>query len=87
MALTKQDKEDIGQIIKEQVTEIVDTKVTKEIGFLRLGMNQRFDQADSKNTKEHQEILQKIEQVKQMETEDIQVLYTDVARLKKKMAV
>lgn len=79
MALSDKDLNKIG--------EIVDQKITREIGSLKLEMNQRFDQADSKNTKEHQEIIQKIEQVKQMETEDIQVLYRDVERLKKKVAI
>lgn len=75
MALDDNDLEKIGQI------------VNKEIGSLRLEMNQRFDQADSKNTKEHQEIIQKIEQVKQMETEDVQAIAADVMILKKKMAI
>jgi len=79
MALTKKDLEKIG--------EVVDEKVTREIGSLRLEMNQRFDMADEKNTKEHQEILEKIEQVKQMETEDIEVLYTDVVKIKKKVGI
>lgn len=79
MALSDNDLQKIG--------EIVEVKITKEIGSLRLEMNQRFDEADVKNTREHQEIIQKIEQVKQMETEDVQILYTDVDRLKKKLAV
>lgn len=83
MALTKKDKQDIGQIVEE----IVDTKLTREIGSLRLEMNQRFDEASIENKSEHQEIIQKIEQIKQMETEDVQVLYRDVARLKKKIAI
>lgn len=116
MSLTKKDKEDIGQIIKEQVTEIVDekvsgfevkmnqglgllrtemsqglgslaTKMNQEFGLLRLEMNQRFDEASMENKSEHREIIQKIEEVKQMETEDVQVLYKDVAFLKKKIAV
>jgi len=40
MALSNKDKNDIGNI--------VETKITKEIGFLRLGMNQRFDNTDKK---------------------------------------
>jgi len=71
MALTKQDKEDIGQIIKEQVTEIVDVKVTKEIGLLRLEMNQRFDKTDQKIEDVRMELKTEIREVKQMETEDL----------------
>lgn len=79
MALTKKDKVDIGQI--------VEVKITKEIGSLRLEMNQRFDEASTQNKKEHEEIIQKIEQVKQMETEDIQMIAKDVMVLKKKIAL
>jgi len=77
MALNNKDINKIG--------EIVEVKVSKEIGFLRLEMNHRFDQADTKNEKAHQEI-KKIEEVKQMESEDIQALAGDIVKIKKKIA-
>jgi len=78
MALNNKDINKIG--------EIVEVKVSKEIGFLRLEMNHRFDQADTKNEKAHQEIIKKIEEVKQMESEDIQALAGDIVKIKKKIA-
>jgi len=73
--------------LNDKDLEKIGTIVNKEIGSLRLEMNQRFDETRVENTKEHQEIIEKIDQIKQMETEDIEVLYADVARLKKKVAI
>jgi len=91
MALTKKDLQEIGKVVDEKINTAIDAKVpvmiSKEIGLLRLEMNQRFDLADAKNTKEHQEIISKIEEVKQMETEDIEVLYADVAKVKRKVGI
>ena len=50
-------------------------------------MNQRFDKTDQKIDDVRTELKQEIREVKQMETEDVQVLYHDVAKLKKKLAV
>ena len=77
MALTKKDKKDIG--------EIVEVKVSKEIGFLRLEMNQRFDQTDKKIDGNHKEVLEKIDQIRKMESEDITVIYEDIAKIKKRL--
>lgn len=91
MALTKKDLQDIGQIVDEKINGAIDTKVpvmiSKEIGLLRLEMNQRFDKTDQKVEDVRCELKQEIREVKQMETEDIEVLYRDVAMLKKKIAV
>lgn len=91
MSLTKKDLQDIGQIVDEKINTAIDTKVpvmiAREIGSLRLEMNQRFDKTDQKIDDVETRLTEKIEQVKQMETEDIQVIYKDVALLKKKMAV
>ncbi|OGD57437.1 hypothetical protein A2V71_03370 [Candidatus Berkelbacteria bacterium RBG_13_40_8] len=56
MALAKKDLENIG--------EVVEIKVSKGIGLLRLEMNQRFDAADTKNEAGNQAILRKIEEIK-----------------------
>ncbi|KKQ73688.1 MAG: hypothetical protein US94_C0028G0006 [Berkelbacteria bacterium GW2011_GWB1_38_5] len=53
-----------------KIGEIVEVKVT----------------GDTKNEKAHQQILTKIEEVKQMETEDIQALSIDIVKIKKKIA-
>lgn len=77
MALNKKDKEDIGQIVK--------INVTQEIGLLRLEMNQRFDETDKKIDKNHTELLGKIDEIKQMETEDVRALTDDIVLIKKKI--
>lgn len=78
MALSDKDKKDIG--------EIVGTKVTKEIGFLRLEMNQRFDKTDQKIDDVENNLLVKIEEIKKMESEDIQAVADDITKIKKKIA-
>ena len=85
MALSDKDINKIGEIVEVKVTGL-ETKITKEFGLLRLEMNQRFDEADTKNEKAHQQLLTKIEEVKQMETEDIQALSIDIVKIKKKIA-
>ncbi len=77
MALNDKDLKKIGEVVK--------TKVTKEIGFLRLEMNQRFDKTDEKMGSNHKEVLEKIEEIKKMESEDIQAVADDVAKLEKKI--
>jgi len=79
MALNDKDITKIG--------EVVEVKVSKEIGLLRLEMDERFDEAKVDNGKAHQEILAKIEEVKQMESEDIQALSNDMVKIKKKIAL
>jgi len=78
MALSNKDKNDIG--------EIFETKITKEIGFLRLEMNQRFDKTDKKIDNVHLDLSKKIEEVKKMGSEDIIAVANDVAKIKKKLA-
>lgn len=85
MVLSDNDLEKIGKIVDDKVSGL-EMKMTREFGSLRLEMNQRFDEADVKNTREHQKIIQKIEQVKQMETEDVEAIATDVLMLKKKIS-
>ncbi|MEI6040326.1 MAG: hypothetical protein WCP93_03185 [Candidatus Berkelbacteria bacterium] len=102
MPLSDKDLEKIGQIVDEKINKAIDTKVPVMIageigslrtemnqgfGSLRLEINQRFDDVCQEMSSNHREVLEKIEEVKQMETEDIQVIYKDVALLKKKMAV
>jgi len=91
MALTKKDLQEIGKVVDEKIGTAIDDKVqpmiTQEIGLLRLEMNQRFDEAREENKKEHQKIIEKVDQVKQMETEDIEVLYADVAKVKRKVGI
>ena len=84
MSLTKKDKEDIGQIVETKVSGL-ESKVTKEFGLLRLGMNQRFDEAKAENETAHQHILGKIEEIKQMESEDIEAVYVDLKKIKKRL--
>ncbi|MBM2820737.1 MAG: hypothetical protein HW405_497 [Candidatus Berkelbacteria bacterium] len=70
----------------KDIGEIVGTKITKEIGFLRLEMNQRFDKTDQKIDDVHKDLSKKIEEVNKMENEDIQALATDIVKIKKKIA-
>jgi len=70
----------------KKIGEVVEVKITKEIGFLRLEMNQRFDQTDQKIDSNHKEVLGKIGEIKKMETEDIQALSGDIVAIKKKIA-
>lgn len=86
MSLTKQDKLDIAQIVEEKIADLR-TDTNKGFGLLRLEMNQRFDATDQKIDDVRIELKQEIREVKQMETEDVQVLYKDVALIKNKMAV
>lgn len=85
MALSNKDINKISGIVEEKVSSL-DTKITKEFGFLRLEMNQRFDATDKKIDNNHQEILDKIEEIKKMENEDIQALAFDIGKIKKKIA-
>ena len=91
MVLSDKDLNKIGGLIDEKIGKAIDGKIqpmfTKEIGLLRLEMNQRFDEAREENKKEHQEIIEKVEQVRQMETEDIQMVYTDITKIKKKIGM
>lgn len=76
MALSDKDINKIG--------EVVEVKVSKEIGLLRLEMNQRFDGTNQKIDNVEGNILGKIEEIKKMETEDIQALANDVVKIRKK---
>jgi len=99
MALTEKDKTDIGQIVDEKITRAIETKVppiveakisgvetkmTKEFGFLRLEMNQRFNETNQRIIHVEGTILDKIEEIKKMETEDIQALSENINMVKKK---
>jgi hypothetical protein len=86
MALSDTDLEKIGQVVDEKISGL-ETKMNQGFGLLRLEMNQRFDKTDQKIESVKEELKEEIRQVKQMETEDIEVIYKDVALLKKKMAV
>lgn len=77
MALTQNDLEKIG--------EVVEIKVSKEIGLLRLKMNQRFDDTGKIISSVEARILSKIEEIKTMESEDIQAIYSDIAKIKKRL--
>jgi len=74
MSLSDQDLEKIGKIVDEKINTAIDTKVsvmiqsvvTKEIGFLRLEMNQRFDKTDEKIGKAETEIKNSLDEIKQI---------------------
>lgn len=68
----------------KKIGEVVEVKVTKEIGFLKLEMNQRFDETNQRITNVKGTIISKIEEIKQMETEDIQALSEDINTVKGK---
>lgn len=82
MTLDKQDQKFIKEIIND-----VETRLFKEIGFLRLEMNKRFEETNERMDKRFVETNKNIEQIKNMESEDVAVLYKDVAMLKKKLSV
>lgn len=85
MALSDKDISKIGEIVEIKVSGL-ETKVTREFGLLRLEMNQRFDETNQRITNVEGNILGKIEEIKQMETEDIQALSDDILTIKKKIA-
>lgn len=85
MALSDKDLNKINKVVKTQVSGL-ETKVTKEFGLLRLEMNQRFDKTDQKINDVENNILVKIEEIKKMESEDIQALAGDITKIKKKIA-
>ena len=71
----------------EKIGEVVEIKVSKEIGLLRLEMNQRFDETNNRVSGVEINILKKIEEIKTMESEDIQAIYADIAKIKKRLPV
>lgn len=79
--LKKEIADDTKKIVVSETKRIVNT----EIGLLRLEMNQRFDEAHQENQQEHRAILGKIEEIKTMESEDIQAIYVDIAKIKKRL--
>jgi len=83
MALSDRDLKKIAEVVEVKVSGL-ETKVTKEFGFLRLEMNQRFDETNQRITNIEGTILDKIEEIKQMETEDIQALSEDINMVKGK---
>jgi hypothetical protein len=96
MALTQKDKKDIGEIIdgkikdnnktlRSKIGEDTKKTVNTEIGLLRLEMNQRFNQTDKKIDGNHKELLEKIDQIRKMESEDIQAVYVDIEKIKKRL--
>jgi len=85
VALSDKDISKIGEIVEIKVSGL-ETKVTREFGLLRLEMNQRFDETNQRITNVEGNILGKIEEIKQMETEDIQALSDDILTIKKKIA-
>ena len=48
----------------EKIGQVVDDKITREIGSLRLEMNHRFDATDKKIDGVEERLTAKIEQVK-----------------------
>jgi len=63
MSLSKRDKEDIGEIVEIKISKEIGT-VRKEIGTVRLEMNQRFDQTNKKIDGNHKEMIDKIDQIR-----------------------
>lgn len=92
MALDKKDFDQIGKRVKKivdssavNIKEEVKADLNREIGSLRLDMNQRFDATDKKIDKVEYKILGKIGEIKKMESEDIAVVYDDIAMIKKRL--
>jgi len=78
-------KKDVGEIVNKKITDS-DTKIMKEMGLFRLEMNQRFDKTDERIDTVHSDLINKIDEVKKMENEDIQMLSKDIVKIKKKIA-
>lgn len=65
--------------------EATKVELRKEIGLSRLEMNQRFDKTDKKIDGVESNLLGKIDEIKKMESEDIAVVYDDIAKIKKRL--
>jgi hypothetical protein len=48
-------------------------------------ISEKLDDLDKRNTLEHLQILSKIDQIKKMENEDIQMLAGDIEKIKRKI--
>lgn len=86
MTLDKNDLKEIKKIV-DGTEKRLDLKINKEIGLLRLEINERFEETNEKMDVNQDILLEKIDQIKQMENEDILAISKDVAILKKKVLV
>jgi hypothetical protein len=94
MALEKNDLKSIKKIVDESVGKTENnlrsefkTDLNKEIGSLRLDMNQGLENMDKKMDSNQKVVLQKIDEIRKMESEDIQAIYTDITKIKKRLPV
>ncbi len=86
LALTKKDLEQIGKIVGKEISGL-ETKTIKGFGILRLEMNQRFDATDKKIDGVESRLSTKIDEIKQMETEDVRALSDDIVLIKNKIGM
>ncbi len=77
---------EIGKL-RSEIADDTKKTVHTEISLLRLEMNQRFDATDKKIDTVHKDLSDKIDQVITMETEDIQMIYSDISKIKKHIAI
>jgi hypothetical protein len=86
MALEKSDFDQIEKIV-EKSAEKTKVELRKEIGLSRLDMNQRFDKMDKKIDGVESNLLGKFDEFMKMESEDIQAIYGDIGKIKKRLPV
>lgn len=86
MALSSKDLDRIGEVVDSKINDLrID--MNKGFGLLRLEMNQRFDNMDQKIENVNQELKQEIRDINQMESEDIQMIYADITKIKRKVGI
>jgi len=92
MELNRKDFEKIvGRIetnLEKKIVESAETtraELRKEIGISRLETNQKFEAMDKKMDANQKVVLQKFDEFRKMESEDIQVIYDDIAKIKKRL--
>ena len=81
MALSNNDLKEIKNIVGESVK----VEIHREIGPFRLEVNQRFEVVKNKIDNNHKVVLQKIDEIRRMESEYIQAVSLDVETVKKKL--
>jgi len=76
MSLTKDDLSKIANLIK----------AGNELILIQLDeLKSRLFNLETKNNREHKEILEKIEEIRKLNVEDIDELYIDVQKLEKRV--
>ena len=90
MALDKKDLVSIKKIVDSSAVNIkeeVKADLNREIGSFRLDTNRRFENMDKKMDANQKVVLEKIDEIRKMESEDIQVIYDDISKIKKRLPV